>query len=40
MEFSDAKIWMSKNMSVCQVFASWVTYAKNYIYYVATHMAY
>ena len=26
MEFIDAKIWISKSASLCQVFANWVTY--------------
>ena len=26
IEFIDAKIWISKNASLCRVFANWVTY--------------
>ena len=30
MEFIDAKIWISKNASLCQVFANRVTYSKQH----------
>ena len=28
MEFIDAKIWISKNASLCRVFTNWVTYVQ------------
>ena len=27
MEFIDAKIWISKNVSLCWVFANWISYS-------------
>ena len=31
--YTDEKIWHSKNVSTCQVFAEWVTNKLSYIYF-------
>ena len=32
MDFIDAKIWISKNVSLCRVFANWVIYVYVHIW--------